>query len=65
MEKKKNIMIRESPLSINKEILNTREKYYYFQVNDYFRDDIIKITLIISIISLAVGCFALAIALMK
>jgi hypothetical protein len=65
MEKKKNIMIRESPLSINKEILNTREKYYYFQVNDYFRDDIIKITLIISIIGLVAGCVAIAIALMK
>jgi hypothetical protein len=64
MEKKKNIMIREYP--IQEKIVNIPEKhYYYFQLNDNFRDEIIKITLIISIISLAVGCFALAIALMK
>ena len=57
-------MIREYP--IQEKIVNVPEKhYYYFQINDSFRDEIIKITLIISIVSLAVGCIALALALMK
>jgi len=57
-------MIREYP--IQEKIVNVPEKnYYYFQINDSFRDEIIKITLIISIVSLAVGCIALAVALMK
>jgi len=57
-------MIREYP--VQEKIVNIPEKhYYYFQINDGFRDEIIKITLIVSIISLAIGCIALAIALMK
>jgi len=57
-------MIREYP--VQEKIVNIPEKhYYYFQINDGFRDEIIKITLIVSIISLAIGCIALAVALMK
>ena len=65
MEKKKNIMIREYP--IQEKTVNIPEKhyYYYFKLSDNFKDEIIKITLIISIISLSIGCIALAIALMK
>jgi hypothetical protein len=65
MEKQKNIMIREYPIQVPEiQKVNTENHYYYFQISD-FRDEIIKITLIISIISLAVGCIALAIALIK
>ena len=59
-------MIREYPMQVQEKAVNVPEKhYYYFQINDSFRDEIIKITLIISIISLAIGCIALAAALMK
>ena len=59
-------MIREYPMHVQEKAASAPEKhYYYFQISDGFRDEIIKITLIISIVSLAVGCIALAAALMK
>ena len=66
MEKKKNIMIREYPIEVPEiQKVNTEKHYYYFQLSDNFKDEIIKITLIISIIGLVVGCVTLAIALIK
>jgi hypothetical protein len=59
-------MIRESPIKLNAQerVLNTQEKYYYF-LNDSFRDELIKIAIIISVIGFVTSCIALAIALMK